>query len=289
MRLGRLPGEHFADNLGDPQRGGSEWDHNHRDRDSQLLLYGVRQLGGPVQEAERASRAGPPQPGQERTPKEDTSTETIVAAQNQNPGPHWCERHRQMVTDNIPLHLLPLQPNLLALLYQLMHTWFLNPPQPHSCYWMREDNVVMSLWIFFIIASADFDERPATRTVRMQDLSTQRVFYKDMSVTLWRLKTWDIWCGLYTAVPVISVENVVTLLQLIKSYKHLQSHSQVVHQPANRQMWSLRRNVIGNTDLYDQQRGWLEPYQLLCLSLPPLQDVGWQFGTFAVSASFFGH
>lgn len=65
--LGRLPGEHFADNLGDPQRGGRERDNNQSERDPQLVLHGLRQLSNPVQKAKRVTRVGPPQPGQERT------------------------------------------------------------------------------------------------------------------------------------------------------------------------------------------------------------------------------
>lgn len=65
--LGRLPGEHFADNLGDPQRGGRERDNNQSERDPQLVLHGLRQLSYPVQKAKRVTRVGPPQPGQERT------------------------------------------------------------------------------------------------------------------------------------------------------------------------------------------------------------------------------
>lgn len=121
---GRLPREHSADVLGDPQRGGEERGHHHPERDAQLHLHDVRQLGGPVQEAQRAQRSGPPQPGQERAVQKNPPAETIVAAQNQNPRPHRRERHRQVVADYIPLHLLPIQHHLLALLRSLTHCGF---------------------------------------------------------------------------------------------------------------------------------------------------------------------
>lgn len=179
--LGRLPGEHFADNLGDPQRGGREWDHNHRERDAQLLLHGVRQLGGPVQEAERSAL----QPGKERTSKETPPAETILAAENQNPRPHRCEHHRQMVTDNIPLQLLPLQHHLLALLCQLTHWCFLNQFLSLCHFWLLSvKNIMWYYELFFMIASVDYDDRTVTQAVYLylhshKEVSTEHVFYKD--------------------------------------------------------------------------------------------------------------
>lgn len=105
---GRLPGEHFADDPRDPQRGGDKRGQDHPERDPQLFLHDVRQLRPPVQEGKHDARVRPPQPGQERTPEENAAAETFLSAQNQNPRPDRCERHRQMVTDNIPLHFLPL-------------------------------------------------------------------------------------------------------------------------------------------------------------------------------------
>lgn len=172
--LGRLPGEHFADNLGDPQRGGREWDHNHGERDPQLLLHGVGQLGGPVQEAERAARVGPPQHGQEHARKEKPSAEAILTAQNQNPRPHRCEHHRQMVTDNIPLQLLPLQRNLLALLCQLMHWCFLNHCLSLSFLTSLCEEHKKEKTFFFLSQRADSESVHSHK-----ELSTELVFYKD--------------------------------------------------------------------------------------------------------------
>ncbi|KAM8873834.1 gamma-aminobutyric acid receptor subunit beta-3 isoform 2-T3 [Spinachia spinachia] len=71
------------------------------------------------EEAERGARAGAPRPREGRPAEEDALAQTILAAQNQNAGPHQRQRHRPMVPDNIPLQLLPLQHHLLALLRQL--------------------------------------------------------------------------------------------------------------------------------------------------------------------------
>lgn len=130
---GRLPGEHFADDPGDPQRGGDKRSHHHAERDPQLFVHHVRQLGPPVQEGEHGARVRPPQHGQERTPEENAAAETFQSAQNQNPRPDRCECHRQMVTDYIPLLLLSLQCHLLALLCQLKRRCLLTPC---CCFWM---------------------------------------------------------------------------------------------------------------------------------------------------------
>lgn len=116
---GGLPGEHLTDDARDPQRSERQWNHHYSQRNPQLFLHDVRQHERPVQKAQFSEGIGTPELGQECASKENETAKTLISAQDQNPRPDRRERHRQMVTDDIPLHFLPLQPHLLALLRQL--------------------------------------------------------------------------------------------------------------------------------------------------------------------------
>lgn len=194
---GRLPREHFADNLGDPQWGWGQWDNNHTEWDSQLHLHDVWQLGGSVQEAQRCKWIGPPQPGQGRALQENPSAETIVAAQNKNPWPNRRERHRQVVADYIPLRLLTFQHYLLALLCPLTHCAFYT----HLClilvlewevtFWCDTPNAVKS-WTFLVTASADFGKKAVTQTVQCHmDLPQKTHMYRQPPSPLNSVNSWE--------------------------------------------------------------------------------------------------